>query len=203
MNTESCLGWKPHKLVWCRGLNNFFTRLGVIMVLCQGDTNVFRSIGVHQDAPGRTPDRGRDEGCRMGVVHILCTQELGNYDHPSLCIRKRTYEGIYSLPPRTCVRNSNAYCTIVFTIILKPLPWYIWVSVGPSLCSHLLFINHAITTLTLSDFFINYWKSLMTVMQSEAAPWLILSSFSVSLSLAFCFALTSLWIWGNCVPPQR
>ena len=29
INEESCMGWKPHNLEGCRGLNNLFTRLGV------------------------------------------------------------------------------------------------------------------------------------------------------------------------------
>ena len=28
-NEESCMGWKPHNLEGCLGLNNLFTRLGV------------------------------------------------------------------------------------------------------------------------------------------------------------------------------
>ena len=44
INAESCTGWKPHKLEGLRGLNNFFTRLGVTTEFCRGDTNV---SGVH------------------------------------------------------------------------------------------------------------------------------------------------------------
>ena len=29
INSESCMGWKAHKMKGCRGLNNIFTRLGV------------------------------------------------------------------------------------------------------------------------------------------------------------------------------
>ena len=38
------MGWKPHKLEGCRGLNNLF-RPGVTTELCRGDTNV---SGVHR-----------------------------------------------------------------------------------------------------------------------------------------------------------
>ena len=30
------MGWKPHKLEGCWGLNNFFTRLGVTTEFCRG-----------------------------------------------------------------------------------------------------------------------------------------------------------------------
>ena len=55
-NEESCLGWKPYNLEGCRGLNNFFIRLGVTTELCRGDTNV---SGVHRgdtNVPGGHPD---------------------------------------------------------------------------------------------------------------------------------------------------
>ena len=29
ISEESCMGWKPHNLEGCRGLNNLITRLGV------------------------------------------------------------------------------------------------------------------------------------------------------------------------------
>ena len=40
------MGWKPHKLEGCRGLNNFFTRLGVITKILSGMTPM---------SPGCTP----------------------------------------------------------------------------------------------------------------------------------------------------
>ena len=55
INAESCMGWKPHKLEGCRGLNNFSTRLGVTTEFCRGDTNVTNVSGVHPDAPRCTP----------------------------------------------------------------------------------------------------------------------------------------------------
>ena len=59
------MGWKPHKLEGCRGLNNFFTRLGVtktnVSVVHRGDTNVSE---VH-------PGRGSDEGCMVGALFVL------------------------------------------------------------------------------------------------------------------------------------
>ena len=48
INEESCMGWKPHSLEGCRGLDIFFTRLGVTNELCRGDTNV---SGVGWGAP--------------------------------------------------------------------------------------------------------------------------------------------------------
>ena len=59
------MGWKPHKLEGCWGLNNFFTRIGVTTKFSRGDTNV---SGVH---PGWTSD----EGCKKqpeGEVTSFC-----------------------------------------------------------------------------------------------------------------------------------
>ena len=77
INEESCMGWKPHNLEGCRGLNNFFTRLGVTTELCRGDTNVSgclgdapRYTGVHRGVSGLSlvhPGRGSDEGCYRGI----------------------------------------------------------------------------------------------------------------------------------------
>ena len=47
INTESWMGWKPHKQEGCRGLNNFFTMFGITIELCRGDINV---SGVHRAA---------------------------------------------------------------------------------------------------------------------------------------------------------
>ena len=68
INAESCMGWKPHKLEGCRGLNNFSTRLGVTTEFCRGDTNVTNvsrvhlnasdKVGVHPGHPGWAAMKG-------------------------------------------------------------------------------------------------------------------------------------------------
>ena len=70
INAEICMGWKPHKLEGCRGLNNFFTRLGATTEFCRGNTNV---SGVH-------PDPGSDEGCLLfttaGFMSFFCNSKI-------------------------------------------------------------------------------------------------------------------------------
>ena len=64
INAESCMGWKPHKLEGCRGLNNFFSRLGVTTEFCWGDTNV---SGCLRGAPRCTPAGAVMKGVFSGV----------------------------------------------------------------------------------------------------------------------------------------
>ena len=45
INSESCMGWKAHKMKGCRGLNNIFTRLGVTTEFGWGDTNDIYLLG--------------------------------------------------------------------------------------------------------------------------------------------------------------
>ena len=81
---------------------------------------------------------------------------MGIFDPPSLCIRMRTYEGISSLPPRTCVQNSHVKdkmdptqqwpCILCSRLNLKYIASYIC-SKNKRKCMFPFFINYAITTL--------------------------------------------------------
>ena len=64
------MGWKPHKLEGCQGLNNFSTRLGVTTEFCRGDTNVTNVSGVHPDAPRCTPAGAVTKGVSEGGKFI-------------------------------------------------------------------------------------------------------------------------------------
>ena len=77
IDAKSCLGWKPHKLEGCRGLNNFFTRLWVTTEFCRGDKMTPMSSGCTPTGRGATlnnPEQPRSTpiGAVMkGVVRVF------------------------------------------------------------------------------------------------------------------------------------
>ena len=48
-----------------RGLNNFFTRLGVTTEFCRSDKNDTNIFGVQPRTTPKHPDWGSDEGCAV------------------------------------------------------------------------------------------------------------------------------------------